>query len=308
MNKSILLLRKNSEEKKRILQLIRNTETDLEKAKAKFSELSEILKKEFADVQKLEENSITALFYSFLGTKVEKLDKERQEYLSAKLKSDACKNEISVLERELERLKSELILLGEPEIELKKLLNEKKQQLRLISDSTYLKFEELLNNQFAAKKEISEAILTGEKAQQGLMRAINSLQNAQNWGTFDMIGGGIIATAIKHSRIDEAKNDIEEVQHHLNRFRRELSDTTLHSGENLSVEMDSFTGFADYFFDNLITDWIVQSKIIQSLEACRKMFNQISGLIIRLRESDAETTAKYQNYEQELTTYLEQVV
>jgi hypothetical protein len=302
-----LQLRKNSEEKKRIIQLIRNTETDLEKTRAKFSELSEILKKEFADVQKLEGNGITALFYSFLGTKVEKLDKERQEYLSAKLKYDACKNEISNLERELERLKSELILLGEPEIELKKLLDEKKRQLRQLSDSTCLKFEELLNNQYAAKKEISEAILTGEKAMLYLKRAIDSLQNAQNWGTFDLLGGGILATAVKHSKIDEAKNDIEEVQHYLNQFRRELSDTTLSSGQNLAVEMDSFTGFADYFFDNLITDWIVQSKINQSLEACRKMFNQISVLMIRLRESDAETTVKYQNYEQELTTYLEQV-
>ena len=307
MNKLILLLRKNSEEKKRIIQLIRNTETDLEKVRAKFSELSEILKKEFSDVQKLEGNSITALFYNFLGTKVEQLDKERQEYLSAKLKYDACKNEISNLERQLEKLKSEHILLGEPEIELKKLLDEKKRQLRLLSDSTCLKFEELLNNQYAAKKEISEAILTGEKAQHGLMRAIDSLQNAQNWGTFDLLGGGILATAVKHSKIDEAKNDIEEVQHHLNQFRRELSDTTLNSGQNLAVEMDSFTGFADYFFDNLITDWIVQSKINQSLEACRNMFDQISMLMIRLRESDAETTVKYQNYEQELTTYLEQV-
>ena len=307
MNKPILLLRKNSEEKKRIQNLIRSTEADLEKVRAKFSELCEILKKEFADVQKLEGNSITALFYNFLGTKVEQLDKERQEYLSAKLKYDACKNEISNLERELERLKSELILLGEPEIELKKLLDEKKRKLRQLSDSTCLKFEKLLNNQYAAKKEISEAILTGEKAMQGLMRAIDSLQNAQNWGTFDLLGGGILVTAVKHSKIDEAKNDIEEVQHYLNQFRRELSDTTLNSGQNLAVEMDSFTGFADYFFDNLITDWIVQSKINQSLDACRKMFDQISVLMIRLHESDAETTVKYQNYEQELTTYLEQV-
>ena len=64
---------------------------------------------------------------------------------------------------------------------------------------------------------------------------------------------------------------------------------------------------ADYFFDNLITDWIVQSKINQSLDACRQMFSQISVLMIRLRESDAATTAKYRNYEQELTSFLEQV-
>jgi hypothetical protein len=73
------------------------------------------------------------------------------------------------------------------------------------------------------------------------------------------------------------------------------------------VEMDAFTGFADYFFDNLITDWIVQNKINQSLDTCHKMLGNISILLERLHKSEAETTAKYHNYEQELITYIEQV-
>ena len=307
MNNDILQLRKNSEEKKRLIQLLRKTEIDLEKANAKLSGLSENLKKELYDVQKLEGNSIAALFYNFLGTKEEKLDKEKQEYLSVKLKHDACKNEILSLEKELERLKDELLKIGDPDIELNKLVEYKKMQLRQLSDSTCLKFDELINGIYAEKKEISEAILSGEKALEGLRRAIDSLQNAQNWGTFDLVGGGFIATAIKHSKIDEAKSDIIEVQNNLNRFRRELSDTSLSSNENMIVEMDAFTGFADYFFDNLITDWIVQSKINQSLEACHKMHGNISILLERLRKSESESNAKYHNYEQELITYIEQV-
>jgi hypothetical protein len=307
MNNDILQLRKNSEERKRLIQLLRKTEIDLEKANGKLSGLSENLKKELYDVQKLEGNSIAALFYNFLGTKEEKLDKERQEYLSAKLKHDACKNEISSLEKELERLKDELLKIGEPDIELNKLVEDKKMQLRQLSDSTCLKFDELINGIYAEKKEISEAILSGEKALEGLRRAIDSLQNAQNWGTFDLVGGGFIATAIKHSKIDEAKSDIIEVQNNLNRFRRELSDTSLNSNENMIVEMDAFTGFADYFFDNLITDWIVQNKINQSLDACHKMHGNITILLERLHKSETETNAKYRNYEQELITYIEQV-
>ena len=307
MNNDILQLRKNSEEKKRLIQLLRKTEIDLEKANAKLSGLSENLKKELYDVQKLEGNNIAALFYNFLGTKEEKLDKEKQEYLSVKLKHDACKNEILSLEKELERLKDELLKIGDPDIELNKLVEYKKMQLRQLSDSTCLKFDELINGIYTEKKEISEAILSGEKALEGLKRAIDSLQNAQNWGTFDLVGGGFIATAIKHSKIDEAKSDIIEVQNNLNRFRRELSDTSLSSNENMIVEMDAFTGFADYFFDNLITDWIVQSKINQSLEACHKMHGNISILLERLRKSESESNAKYHNYEQELITYIEQV-
>lgn len=307
MNNQIIELKKNTEEKKRLQNLLISTESDLAKARTKFIELSEILKKESKDVQKLEGAGITALFYGILGTKVEKLDKEKQEYLSAKLKYDACKNEIQTLERESERLRNELNLLGDPEIMLKKLLDEKKLKLRQLSDATCLKFEELLSVQFSEKKEISEAVLSGENALSGLQRAIDSLQNAQNWGTFDMIGGGFIATAIKHSKIDEAKRDIEEVQYHLNQFKRELSDTSLSSEQNLSVDMNSFTGFMDYFFDNLITDWIVQNKINESLNACRQMFDKISVMLTHLRETEATISAKYKNYEQELLTYLEQV-
>lgn len=307
MNNDILQFRKNSEEKKRLILLKKNTVNDLEKAKAKLSELSEILKKEFTDVQKLEGNSITALLYNFLGTKDEKLDKEKQEYLSAKLKHDACKNENSSLEKELERLNNEINQIGDPDIELNKLVEDKKRQLRQLSDSTCLKFEELLNGIYSEKKEISEAVLSGEKALQGLKRAIDSLQNAQNWGTFDLFGGGFIATAVKHSKIDEAKNDIMEVQNNLNQFRRELSDTSINSNQNLVVDLDAFTGFADYFFDNLITDWIVQSKINQSLDACHSMLGKISALMESLRKSKAESSAKYKDYEKELITYLEQV-
>jgi hypothetical protein len=51
----------------------------------------------------------------------------------------------------------------------------------------------------------------------------------------------------------------------------------------LGVEISSFEKFADYLFDGLIFDWIVQSKINRSLDAAREMRDRMAALVGDLR-------------------------
>ena len=51
-------------------------------------------------MDKLEGLSLTGLFYSVLGTKRERLDKEREEYLAAKLKYDESQEAAKDLQAE----------------------------------------------------------------------------------------------------------------------------------------------------------------------------------------------------------------
>ena len=96
-----------------------------------------------------------------------------------------------------------------------------------------------------------------------------------------MLGGGLISTIGKHRRIDEARDGINEVQARLSSFERELSDV----GERiqLGIEIGEFETFADYFFDSLIFDWAVQSKINQSLERTRKAKDVLTRVIDELK-------------------------
>ena len=55
---------------------------------------------------------------------------------------------------------------------------------------------------------------------------------------------------------------------------------------NLHIEIDGFTTFADFFFDGLIFDWIVQSHISKSLaqventrQSVSSCLNQLSSLL-----------------------------
>ncbi len=298
-------LKEKSEEKKRLESQLQKALNDYNELKEKLLQLKSQLKKEFEDVQKLEEGGLTALFYSILGNKVEKLDKERQEYLSAKLKYENCENEINRLESEIERIKSGIAGLADAEKNYTDFLNSKSTLLKQKQDAGFINFESKLEKQLLQKKELNEAIEAGEMALKGLTVAIQSLHQAQNWGTFDMLGGGLIATAVKHSKIDEAKSAVLDVQVWLKKFRRELSDVQFENNGDLSVQMDSFSVFADYFFDNLIFDWVIQSQINRSLESCENIHRQVLDLVSQLRVSDVEITKNFNETKSGFTDYIE---
>jgi tetratricopeptide (TPR) repeat protein len=299
-------LKEKTEEKKRNESQLNKALQDYRETKTKLAGLTTQLKKELKDVQQLEDGGIAALFYSVLGNKVEKLDKERQEYLAAKLKYENCKNEQEQLEIEIARLKSKIVELGEADTKYKKRLEKKSALLKINQDNKFVKYEHLIETCLLQKNELNEAIDAGEKALNGLRLAIQSLRKAKNWGIYDMVGGGLLATAIKHSNIDEAKSLILDVQVWLKKFKRELSDVGFVTSNGLSVQLDSFSTFADYFFDNLIFDWVVQDKINRSLEGCESICKQVLQLVTQLRINDVDITQKYNKTKADLTAYIEE--
>ena len=60
------------------------------------------------------------------------------------------------------------------------------------------------------QKEKREAIDAGRKAISSLETARDNLNSAKNWGLVDMFGGGFFTTMIKHSKIDQAKENMEQ--------------------------------------------------------------------------------------------------
>lgn len=303
----ILKLKEQTEAKKRIENLLEKTKVELQTEKEKLNKLSLQLEKEYADVQRIKEGGLTAMFYEILGSKEKKLDKERQEYLAAKLKYESCNKQTQELELEIKNLQKELLSCGSPELEYKRILADRKFELKEANDETFLKFENQLELLFSQKREVKEAIDAGKMALKGLSLAIKALGNAQGWGTVDMIGGGLLTTAIKHSKMDDARELIHDVQYWLRKFNRELRDVKVNQLGNMQLELDGLTTFADFFFDNLITDWIVQSKINRSLEGCKTVYHRVKNILIQLSSSDQLLTNKYKSTSKEFTHYIENI-
>jgi hypothetical protein len=142
--------------------------------------------------------------------------------------------------------------------------------------------DEKLSLQIAEMKEIREAIKAGKEVASGLDQVIQSLDSAEGWGAWDLLGGGLISTALKHSRIDEARSGVQYVQAKMSQFRRELAD--VQKVNDLTIDVSGFETFADYFYDGLIIDWIVQSRIVDSLEQSRQAKELIDKTILHLEK------------------------
>lgn len=281
--------------KQKLTADLQNVREKLAREKSRYEKLQRQLQKEDSDVKKLEGISITALFYSILGSKEQQLEKERQELLAAVLQYEQCKQVLRELTADENKLLKELKTLRGAEAEYAKLLQEK-EKLILAAESPQVEIlltlaEELANLE-ANKKELEEAIIAGREVLDNLTEAGDALGSAGNWGAWDMLGGGMLATAIKHSKIDDAEEAINKTQAALERFSRELQDVKTQLPD-IRIEIDSFARFADYFFDGLIVDWVVQSRINHSRKQVSKMKSLVRQVLQRLERN-------LQNAEKEL--------
>jgi hypothetical protein len=238
------------------------------------------LQREKEDVERLEGLSLKALFTTILGGREDQIEKERQEYLLAEMKTRQIEKVVNALNQDADRLNYELGSLENVEEEFEIVLQKKEDYLlknnqdaaRGIMDAS-----EEIATKLSMIREIEEALSAGHSVLTGLNQVVDNLQQARNWGTWDMLGGGMISSIVKHDRIDEARNSVEHVQVELLRFQRELAD--VHHTSELKVELTSLERFADLFLDGLIIDWVVQSKINQSLEEAVQMRLQVKNIV-----------------------------
>jgi len=108
-------------------------------------------------------------------------------------------------------------------------------------------------------REIKEAIIAGRRAMSSLQRAEDYLSSAGNWGLFDLFGGGFFSGMIKHSKINDAQQEMEDARYQLRIFQKELRDIDVPM--EFRIDIGEFLKFADFFFDGFIADWMVQSRI-----------------------------------------------
>lgn len=298
-------LRELTAKKKQAESVLAKTKDLLETEQQNLKRQDITLKKEYEDVLRLEKASLVSVFYSFLGKKEDRLDKEKQEYLAARLKYDGCKETVARLEAELTRLQKELTGLGNPEKEYADLLKTMSEQRKAANDQGFMAISNRMDLVYSKYVEMEEAIDAGKKAADALKIAIEALGKAQGWGTFDMIGGGLIATAVKHSHMDDANRQIREVQFQLRRFKKELDDVGHLGSGQLETDLNGFDRFMDYFFDNLITDWIVQNRINASNDKCVNTRIDIVKIVNSLIAKKSELSTEYKSLKTNLSEYLE---
>ena len=95
-----------------------------------------------------------------------------------------------------------------------------------------------------------------------------------------MFGGGFISTMVKHSKMDQAKQNMEEARNDLRNFSRELHDVNMTC--HLDIETGDFLSFADWFFDGFVVDWMVQDRINQASQQVEEAICRVEGILRQL--------------------------
>lgn len=156
-----------------------------------------------------------------------------------------------------------------------------------------LSYEEPLNtaDPNAALREIDEAIHAGERALDSLREAKNQLNSARNWGIYDMIGGGLISSMIKHSKIDQANEWMDQANRDLRCFAKELRDV---DGEDLQIDTGSLVTMLDIFCDNFFSDLLVQQKINDGRARIDALSDRIEDVLYTLKQRANSIARQYQ--------------
>lgn len=247
----------------------------------KLRELGISMKKEYKDVEKLEKLSLVNLISTLMKNKEVKLEKEQREYLMAKIKYDEHTNKVTLFKENIENIKARLLSLRNCHIEYKELLSKKIELIRNFGDCyNKNKLEELeheIDRDLRNKKEIEEAELAGRSLLREVSNAEKSLNSASNWGIYDIVGGDLISSMIKHDKINEAESSFRNISSLITRFNKELGDVSYES-----ITMSGTTIAFDIFFDNIFTDFSVQSKINKSLNNVVTLKGKVEGIINNL--------------------------
>ena len=234
--------------------------------------MEETLTKEQRDVETLEREGLTTMLRKFIGDREEKLDKEREEYLRASLRYNEIYKSVELIRFELNLLTKKEQNLEVVERKVATLINQREQELMHLNPEVALHLKGIHEQTDKLHKysiEVEEAFKAGQEALTFVRGAEQHLLDAQLMGQRDMWGSksryGLNSGRFKHESIDKARDMAYQSHYALIRFGNELKDVFKNLQLEVNMQIEDFGRFADIFFDNIISDYLVQQKITKSL-------------------------------------------
>ena len=254
--------------------------------------------KEERDVEKLEKFTLSAVWAALRGNKDEELDREKAEAYAARLRLQEAERQRDEIRYEI-RMRQDRIKASETcEQRYETVLREKAEDVRKTNPILAEKLSELEQRELgltSRRKELQEALAAGRQTLDHVRSVIVDLDDAEGWSTWDILGGGLIADAMKYSSMDEAQKKIEWVQSDLRRYEAELADVA--QTAVFDLQPDGFLQFADFFWDNIFADFAVRDHIYQSQDRMQGLKHQVeriqTGLEQELDEAERGLTVQF---------------
>lgn len=257
-------------------------------------ELEWKLEKYEREIEQLKKSSFKSLIYKLRGQYDQVLERKEHECLKMATEYDQINHQLTIVKVELEQLSIKNQALRASKDAYQQLYRQKYEAL-LDPQSRYagkiLKLESTTKSLEGVLQEINEALEVGKQVLDVIEDILSSLEDAKGWGVYDIVGGGTLSNLAKHSYLDQANEQAEQLNRLIERFKTELVDIKLTT--NIQIEMDSFTKFADFFLDGFYIDWVVQSKITEAMCSVEQVRNQVREILNQLQQTRGETEGAY---------------
>ena len=264
--------------------------------------------KEQTEVKSHEYGGLAAFFLNVVLKMDKKLNEEKEKAYAATIKYDATQRLLQKVEEEIASMEKEMLTLQGCEEEYEQLLYLKKERMKSMKHESVEKVLELdqkltyLDNQMI---EVDEAIKTGKDALDVTKKVLEVLGNADQCGICNFVQGGFITDMFVYSKLIDAQCLVEKLQHHLRRFKTELSNIAF--DEDLQVSVDDFLWFSDDFFENLLTDWSGLLKGKKPREQVQDTKTQIENLLNSLVSMKTQVVERRRTAHMQLEELIVQV-
>ena len=293
INAELEQVRQKLDRARKLSAVMEDLKAQHEERKRAAEDALKVLYREQEDVEELERLSFASFLARIRGEQAERLDQERREAVAAKARYDAARRDLEDLEARFQAAQKERAGLEGLSGRWKALMEEKEELLCQAGGERAKRLIQIgcdLDSLGAQIRELDEAICAGKDVGYALDQMIGQLDSAAGWGTWDILGGGMLATMAKHGRMNDAQNAAFQARQAISRFRTELADVSQLRVPDLQV--GEFTSFADYFFDGLFVDLYIQDKIGTARRSAEETAAQVEDLLSQLRRERDRTAER----------------
>lgn len=265
LDRRLAWARADLEQHRRFTAQLESSRRQLAVLHARITRLEQRVARERRDVDDLEGANLAALLAWVTGEYAQRAEKELDEWLVARLRLDQTRQEHAALAAQVDALARRLASLADPLPAYHALLGLKSHWIaehgaERVEARLHVAERRGVLTDFS--REIDEALWAGQVAKAALTGLINALSKAQALGKLDMIG--LASNWVKFEHIDDAHRHASAANRALSRFQMELADVRQRHEAFLSLELGQLATFADYFLDDMVSDWIVQCRIDRS--------------------------------------------
>lgn len=291
------------------LAMLPTLQDRIKKLKGKILDAEEIVdglrekyEAEALDVEKLEKNSLSTIILKNFGRYEDKYNRESEEMFAAKLEFDKAMERVNDLNKELKESEKRLSLLSQEKRTYEAELERREELIKSDAGGEVSnKYREIETGQDAFAKQLAEteeALRAAERVISTADTAMEHLDSAEDWATFDVwTRGGIFSHIAKYEHIDNAKYCFNHLNSQLEDLQKELEDLNL-TGISSLDGIDSTTRTIDFWFDNIFTDMNVRQRIRDDNERVSDLRIKISGLTDKLKNDMSVIKSRIRELEQ----------